>query len=148
MLEESMIVDPCTMKMALRKGDSGSAYLWLNEEARGSTFWFVVKESIHQPDEEAPILQKYEHDGGQFLEISISELESDKLSAGDNKCPFKNTYKDYIWALKYVQNIRNENGEIIDTGRVRTLVPHPQRKPPIFRVYPEIIRGPHDDLKL
>lgn len=145
MLEESMIVDFCTLKMALRKGDSGSACIRLTEEAQGATFWFVVKENLQQPDEEAPILQKYEHDGSPYLFLSISELESDKLSSGDNTCPFKASYKDYIWALKYVQNIRDEDGNIVDTGRVRTLIPHPQKRPPIFRVYPEIIRGPHDN---
>ena len=140
-----MIVDRCSMKMALRKGDSGSACIYLTEEAKGATFWFVVKENLQQADEEAPIFQKYEHDGSQYLFISISELESDKLSAGDNTCPFKVSYKDYIWALKYVENIRDEQGNVIGTGRVRTLVPHPLQKPPIFRVYPEIIKGPHNE---
>lgn len=145
MIEESMIVDWCSMKMALRKGDSGSACFRLNEETQGSTFWFVVKENMQQADEDAPIFQKYEHEGGPLLLISISEIESDRLSAGDVTNSYKPMYKDYIWALKYVENIRDEEGNIIGTGRVRTLIPHPTRKPPIFRVYPEIIRGPHND---
>lgn len=143
---DDMIVNWQTMMMALRKGDCGASCLRLTEDAIGGTFWFVVKESLEQADEDAPILQKYEHAGGPYLLIEISEEESDRLSAeGSSTCSIKPKYKDYIWAIKYVQNIRDEEGNIIGTGKVKTFIPCHFNNPPIFRVYPEVIRGPHYD---
>lgn len=147
MTANNMMINYQTMMMALRKGDTGTACLHLNENVDGCTFWFVVKENASQPDEEAPILQKFEHAGGPYLVINISEEESDRLSAAED--PTSKTspvYKDYIWGVKYVENIRDFTGKITGVGRVKTLVPHCLKRPPIFRVYPEIIGGPHYDL--
>ena len=138
-------LDPITLKMTIRKGDEGSAPLRLTIDANDCYFWFAVKENIQQPDSEAPIFQTYYHEDGELFVISISEEESDRLSAGDcsSNCPCNNHYKDYIWALKYARCIRDENGTFLGTEKAKTLIPALAKRPPIFRVYPEIIEGPN-----
>lgn len=142
MLDGSLIINKDTLRMSIRKGDTGSVCFRLSEAMYDCTFWFVVKEKASQPDNEAPIFQKYEHVGGSLLLISISEEESDKLVSASSSCGCTQ-YKDYIWALKYAKHLKDEEGNLIGIGSVKTLIPHPMRRPPIFRVYPEIIEGPH-----
>lgn len=147
MLDGSLIVNKDTLRMTIRKGDTGTACFRLNEAITDCTFWFVVKETVDQTDAEAPILQEYKHVGGPLLLIKISEEESDRLSAKNesdsSNCLCTNRYKDYVWALKYAKNVRDEKGNLIGIGSVKTLIPYPMRRAPIFRVYPEIIEGPH-----
>lgn len=144
-MEGSLIIDPVTLKISMRKGDTGSVCFRLNRQISDCFFWFVVKESVLQPDSEAPIYQKYDHVGGSLLLISISEEESDRLSGKGtvgSSC-LKSGYKDYIYAIKYAEKILDEEGNFVGTSSVKTLIPKAMRKPPIFRVYPEIIEGPH-----
>lgn len=142
MLDGSLILNPETLKMTFRKGDTGSVCFRFNEYMTDCTFWFVVKEDIDQSDDEAPIFQTYEHVAGSFLLIKISEEESDKLSSGDSTCICKR-YKDYIYGIKYAKHIIDENGNDVGLGSIKTLVPRLMKRPPIFRVYPEIIEGPN-----
>jgi hypothetical protein len=145
MLDGSLFLDPETLKMVLRKGDTGHVCLRLSTSLADGTFWFVVKEDASQPDSEAPIVQKYDHPGGSLLLITISEEESDKLVGQSeySTCVCKKNYKDYIWALKFAEHLRDDDGNIIGVGSVKTLIPCVTHKAPIFRVYPEIIEGPN-----
>lgn len=138
MLDGSLTLDPCTLRMTIRKGDTGNVCFALNEVLSDCTFWFVVKEDIDQLDEEAPIFQEYEFAGGSYLLIKISEEESNKLDSGSNTCLCKR-YKDYIWGIKYAEHERDENGNYVGLGSIETLVPRLTKRPPVFRVYPEII---------
>lgn len=145
MNDTNLIVDPCSMKMALRKGDTGTACFRFDEYLEEGTVWFVVKESIKQPDSEAPIYKKWDFKGGSLLLIKVTEEESDKLSFGEvnSSCPRTRLYKDYIWAIKYAEHLKDENGNFVGLGSVITIIPRGFEKPPIFRVYPEIIEGPN-----
>ncbi len=144
-MEGTLLLDPITLKMTIRKGDTGSVCFRLNRPAENCFFWFVVKESIFQSDSDAPIYQKYDHVGGSLLLLTISEEESDRLSAKEPtiSCCNSSGYRDYIWAIKYAEKILDDDGNFLGTSSVKTLVPKAMRKPPIFRVYPEIIEGPH-----
>ena len=143
-VQGSLQLNEETLRLSIRKGDCGSTCFRLTQYMEDCHFWFVVKETATQPDEEAPILQHYYFPGGNLLLISISEEESDRLECrADQKCPHKLLYKDYIWAIKFAQNVRDEEGNILGVDSVKTLIPSMNRRPPTFRVYPEIIEGPH-----
>ena len=143
-MDGSLTIDHETFKMTIRKGDTGSVCFRLNKEVQDCTFWFVVKENISQADSAAPIYQEYEHEGGVLLLLTITEEESDRLSSADpNSTCICRQYKDYIWALKYAERLKDEEGNFIGHGTVKTLIPKATRRPPIFRVYPEIIEGPN-----
>lgn len=144
MREDSIRINPETLRIELRKGDSGSTCFRLNEHLDDGLFFFVVKESLSQPDSEAPIYRTFEHPGGPYVLIHIDEEASDRLSSvpSSTNC-FCTSYKDYIWGLKYAAYLYDEEGNCIGTDAVRTLIPRIARRPPIFRVYPEVIEGPH-----
>lgn len=143
-MDGSLTIDQETFKMTIRKGDTGSVCFRLNKAVEDCTFWFVVKESTSQSDSDAPIYQEYEYKGGTLLLIKITEEESDRLTSSDpNSTCICRQYKDYIWALKYAEHLKDEEGNFIGLGTVKTLVPKATRRPPIFRVYPEVIEGPN-----
>jgi hypothetical protein len=122
MIEESLYIHPDTLRIDFRKGDTGSVCFRLNENLEDGIFWFAVKESLSQPDDEAPVIKVMEHPGGPLVLISIDEEESDRFSSETASCAYCNSYKDYIWGLKYAAYIYDEDGVRLGTGSVKTLI--------------------------
>lgn len=127
-------IDKKTYKVSIRKGDSGNIPMKFNIPIDMYKFWFTVKTHMDQPDSEAPILKIYDNVYGNYLVVILTEEDTDKLEVPEPCGCATNYHKDYIWAVKYTKKGSTD---------VHTLVPEGFKKPPTFRVYPEVIEGPH-----